>query len=245
MSGRRIAASAARAPALLALTLLAAAAATSQQPSAPPAQQSETCAPHPARLEGVYTDTREIGGVMAQSFVNTVRITWVAETDNLPPLPGSGVQPDGMLGSRAWRAFHQGETAACPVTSYVVESGSVNLKLDTKNIGLGGPGECTGHADQTFNANALKRYSALYLGRQGYLITLGAPDSDIPDTTASGECRFPGGATKAWTSPVNSNVIMLLDKRGQFADGVVRGQFSEPAGAGWTHSGSWSFTARQ
>jgi hypothetical protein len=127
----------------------------------------------------------------------------------------------------------------------LIESGSVNFKLDTKNMGLGGPGECTGRAEQTFDASALKRYSALYLGPQGYLITLGAPETDIPDTTASGECRFPGVGVRPWTSPVNQNVIMLLDKRGEFTDGVVRGQFSEPAGAGWTHSGSWSFTARQ
>lgn len=222
-----------------ALVVLAAPATSQETPRPPPAD----CPVMPARLEGTYTDKREISGMITQSYVNTVRVNWIKDEDDLPPLPGASVAPDGQLGSRAWREMHANERPGCPVTSYHLEGGTVNFKLETSGKGIGGPGECKGSTEQTFSAEVLKRYSALYIGERGYLITVAATDFMIPDTTVSGQCMTPGAVTP-WSSPVNDNVIMLLDKRGEFTGGAVRGSFSGSAGYGWTHSGNWNFVAR-
>lgn len=220
----------------LALALLVAPA-TAQQHAPEPA----ACPAQPARLQGTYTDTRKNGSML--SYVNTVTLTWVAEEDDLPPLPGVGTQPDGMVGSRAWREFHASDRPGCRVKSYRIESGQVQFKLDTRGEGIGGPGVCEASVQQTFGADVLKKYSALYIGERGYLITIGAMDFMIPDTTISGTCRTPGAVTP-YTSPVNDNVIMLLDKRGPMNGDIVTGAFSESGMSGWTHSGSWTFVGR-
>ncbi len=218
-------------------TALLVAAATAQQQAPEPA----ACPAQPARLQGTYTDTRKNGSLL--SYDNTVTLTWVAEEDDLPPLPGVGTQPDGMVGSRAWREFHASDRPGCHVKSYRIESGQVQFKLDQRSIAIGGPGECEGSTQQTFGADVLKKYSALYIGERGYLITIGAMDFMIPDTTISGTCRTPGAVTP-YSSPVDDNVIMLLDKRGPMNGNIVTGAFSEPGMSGWVHSGSWTFSGR-
>ena len=226
--------------ALAALLAAAACAAATHSASAEP---QAACPAAPERLGGTYTETRvQDFGATKRTYQNTVTLTWIKDRqDPLPPLPNSR-QVDGMPGSRAWTEFHAGASPSCPVQPYRIEGGEIHFKLDGKSGAIGGPGGCEGKADATFNADALKDLSTLYIGEQGYLLTLGAPDYAMPQTTIKGTCIVPGGRTHALDSPVNDNAIVLLDQRGPFT-GEVAGEINPPMAlpGGWTHSAKWRF----
>lgn len=209
------------------------------------AEKRPSCPVYAERLDGQFTQTRSLNiSGLKQTETSKGRLTWVKDDqDELRPLPNVGgsrnIRGEGIPGSKAWWEFH--DKAKCPVQRYRIADGEIEVKVESESRGIGGAGGCKGSGDMKFAADPLKALSNLYVSENGYLLSLGAPDTMLPQGNIVGECTVPGGKRHSWDSPVH-NSIMILDRRAAVVYGV-NGEI-DPAidvGGGWKMGAKWSF----
>lgn len=185
--------------------------------------QKPKCIRSAPRLHGNFTQVLvyEMGAIKA-TYTTSGRVTWVEENDDgLTALPGSPVARDGVVGSKAWKDFH--DKAKCPIQTYRLSAGELSVEsvshMDSSLV------TCDGKGTVPYDAVAsLGDWSALYIAGGTYLLTMGSPDVRLGVDKVKGQCVSKLTGEKIPFEPVgrqkDPNLIYILDRRGPIAHGV-------------------------
>ncbi len=191
-----------------------------EMPSKKPAKPK--CVEQPPRLDGNFTQVLHynVGG-LKESYTTTGRLTWKKQIDTLPPLPMAKPAAEGLPGSKAYRDFHA--KARCPVAQYAIDSGE--LTVETVSNADTQLATCNGTGTTSYDAVAvLAPTSNLYVADNGYLLTIGAPDTRMGVNTVQGECISKFDGTRFAFEPIakqtSPNIIWILDRQGPVRYGV-------------------------
>lgn len=210
----------------------------------PQKRSRPNCVEFPATLVGNFRQTLTYGaGGFKQTHVTTGRLTWRSQGTGWGA-SDSKVWPDGTVGSKGWRDYHA--KARCPVVDYAIDEGQLTVHTEET---LESPlTTCHGTGVTEYDAKAvLQLTSRLYLADNGYLVTIGAPDTSLGKNTVTGECVDQRGR-KTRYAPVdrqtNPNLIWILDRKGTFVYGV-HGAIEPPIAAPGASmiSARWDFAA--
>lgn len=203
------------------------------------------CVEFPPVLVGNFrqTLTYDVTG-LKQIHVTKGRLTWRGQGSTSA---GSWrrVNPDGTMGSKGYREFFA--NARCPVQFYSLEEGELTVHTEET---LESPlTTCRGTGETSYDARRVLSFpsAALYLADNGYLLTLGVPDTRLGKNPVTGECvdsrrrKTPYAPIDKQTSP---NMIWILDRKGTFVYGV-HGEIDPPIAAPGRSmlSADWHFAA--
>ena len=210
----------------------------------PQKRSKPQCVEFPPVLVGDFrqTLTYDVGG-LKQIHVTKGRLTWRSQGTGMRATD-TRVWPDVTIGSKGWRDYHA--KARCPVHDYAIDEGELTVHTEET---LESPlTTCHGTGMTPYDAKAvLQLTSTLYLADNGYLLTIGAPDTKLGKNTVTGECVDQRGR-KTQYAPIDKqtspNIIWILDRKGTFVYGVHGGIEPPIATPGRSMlSARWDFAA--
>lgn len=172
------------------------------------------CVEYPPELVGSFKQTLTFEqGEIRQTDITNGQITWTKKfTRKTSPLDTEPV----------WVKFFA--KARCPVSIYFVTKGGLTVDTD---VSYEGPMECQGRGQATYDAQpVLLGMSILFIADNGYLLNIGAGDTDMGKNVVTKMCKESGGRRKPFP-PIqeqrNPNFIQIQDRSGPFVYGVHGG----------------------
>jgi hypothetical protein len=195
------------------------------------------CVKYPPELVGTFKQTLVFErGDHVQTDVTTGSVTW-----KLQDVSRESHQPKGD----PWAKFYA--KAKCPVHFYMVSQGE--LMVDTE-VHYERPMSCQGRGrtPNPYDARqVLFMYSAIFIADNGYLINIGAGDTDMGKNTVTKTCKDRDGRRSTF-SPIeeqmNPNFIRIQDRTGPYVYGV-HGSIDTPIKVSPNHTitARWDFAA--
>jgi hypothetical protein len=180
------------------------------------------------KLEGKFTYTDSLSGMMANVTKVTGNLLWKPEEDGRRSSPTFGDVPS---------------------TFFRPAEGEVTVELQFKNMGIGG-GSCEGEGKRTFSVDQMTRgalrYMQLEIAADGrYKFTLVIPDNpdSFPRWAFPAECKFPN-ITKQVSQDVRYVSVVVGRQQGTLDEQGINGRLQTPIRRGPREiNAEWSFKA--
>ena len=184
------------------------------------------------KLEGKFTYTDSVSGVLSNVTKVTGNLLWKPEEDE---------------GQRSSPTFGD-----VPSVFFKPTEGEITVEMQFNNMALGGPGSCSGNGRKTFSVDQMTpgalRYMLLEIAADGrYKLTLVIPDNpdSFPRWEFDSVCEFPNTSTHQ-SQEVRYVSVIAGRQQGVMGDDGIKGRLPSPIRRGPREiNAEWSFKSPQ